>query len=375
MEACFLEGRYGNGSTNEVQRIAREVLARQHLEQRSSGEASRSKPLRARIDPAVLNPLHGLKGVAAEVEVAKHLDMSAGAVSNRIQTKRFLAAEPTPPIPMVPLTAAQIEAGGRELRQRITEAIAQETFLRQYSRTIDQMSRPRTCVRCRTRFAYVDSINAWGCRGHSDVHDGRQWLCCGNPVVPSDIHSQRTPWSGSGYGCTPMDHTDLDLDRPGVVTGDAWWKVPVELVRMFGERRFWFPKVMGEVRGAEHFAVIWDVRDKQDIDLTCRARRMADGPDGLDDPDSDDEDRVIVESRVKRGKWATRVELRDELESRYSLDRPVNAQERAAYNREASKKDFVFLPSSPIASGPTWLVGTNRFDLVARGPDVLKHLH
>ena len=382
MEASFLEGRYGNGSTNEVQRVAREVLARQQLEQQDAG-TGRVKPMRSKLDPAMLNPLHGLKGVSQEVEVAQRLDMSAGAVASRIETKQYLAKPVVTSLPSVVLSAAQIEAGGRELKKRISTAIAQETFLRQYNRTIDLMARNRTCVRCRVPFSYIDSVNAWQCRGHSKLHDGQKWLCCGNPLLPSDIYSQRNAWSGHGFGCTPMDHIDLELHELGVLTGDAWWKLPVDLIKMFGTRKFWYPCLTSEVLGSERFAVVWDLRDKQDIEFANRARRLADTG-NPNDIDSDDEDRVIVETRVKRSKWATLKEDRDDLRPRcahYSFSptelrnfaSKLKVEERTRA-QEASKKDFVYLPSSPIASGPDWLVGTNRFDLAARGPDVLQQV-
>lgn len=368
----FFEGRYSEGSTNDVQRIAREVIARQAIEEHHKPD--KFKPVRAALDAAALNPMHGLMGLTSDVAAARHLDMSAAAVDSRIQTNRYLNRPPPQNIPFVTLSAAQIAAGGRDLKRRISQAIVQESFLRQYGRTIDLLVMNRVCTRCRNNFTYVNSINAWQCRGHTKHHDGVQWLCCGNPVIPADIYALRTSSSGCGYGCTPMDHIDLDLHESGVTNSTAWWKIPLELVKAFEGRKFWKP-IEGSALFGERFQVLWDVRDKRDVEINNAARHAA--AHGAD-ADSDDEDRVIVETRVKKGKWASLEHSMNDYTPRYSHC-ALSGAELSAYsaeqtrklrerNREYARKDFVFLPSSPVCSGPYWLVASNRFDLVKLGP-------
>lgn len=378
----FFDAGYARGSTNDVQRAAREMLARKQLEVEKADATAKSqgKPLSAALNPDVLDPLRGSKFVAKEAVVSRVLDMDAGSVANRLAKQHLIEQQVywSAPLPAVTLSAAAIEEQGREFKQRLQKELQQEQFLRQYSETLAILSKTRVCHTCGTNFAYCDSINAWQCRFHTGFRRGSHWDCCGLPAVPgSDSGAAYRSYPGWGSSCTPIDHLDLDPLSRGVSDGRGIWMIPLALVRALGPRVLHGPVTLSEKEGRDRWGPrVWDVRARRDISAAERAAQMASRWSGTDeasgrvlDPDSDAEDRVLIEARVRKGTWASRPEDDSELQFRYANPESILAEKRRdRYDVYAAKRDFVFLPVSPVLLGPFSLVNASNFDFDKEEP-------
>lgn len=378
----FFDGGYARGTTNDAQRAAREMLARKQFEvdkTEALARPSSSKPVSAALNPDVLDPLRGSKFVAKEAVVARVLDMDPGSVSNRIAKKHLIDQQlyEAPPLPVVTLSAALIEEQGREFKQRLQHELQQEQFLRQYSETLNLLVKTRACLTCGANFAYCDSINAWQCRFHTGFRRGSHWDCCGLPAVSgTDSYALYRSYAGWGSSCTPIDHLDLDQLSPGSANGRGMWMVPLALVKAFGPRKLWKPMVLSEKEGRDLWKErVWDIRARNDITAGERAAQMASRWSGAAagteasgrvlDPDSDNEDRVLTEARVRKGTWASRPVDDDTLQFRYANPEAIAAEKRRdRYDSYAAKRDFVFLPVSPVPLGPFSLVNASNFDFV-----------
>jgi hypothetical protein len=375
----FFDGGYARGTTNDAQRAAREILARKQLEVDTTDALAKAatKPISAVLNPDVLDPLRGSKFVAKEAVVARVLDMDAGSVANRIAKQHLIEQQlyNAAPLPVVTLSAALIEEQGRDFKQRLQQELQQEQFLRQYSETLNLLVKTRACLTCGSNFAYCDSINAWQCRFHTGFRRGSHWDCCGLPAVSgTDSYALYRSYAGWGSSCTPIDHLDLDPLSPGSASGRGMWMLPLALVKALGPRKLWKPAVLSEKEGRDLWgARVWDIRARGDITAGERAAQMASRWSGnvaesagrVLDPDSDTEDRVLTEARVRKGTWASRAVDDDSLQFRYANPEAILAERRRdRYDSYAAKRDFVFLPVSPVPLGPFSLVNASNFDFV-----------
>ncbi len=152
--------------------------------------------------------------------------------------------------------------------------------------------------------------------------------------------------------CTPVDHTDMYLDLPGVRRADGAWSIPPEIVGLFPAQQFRFYYEPNH-SSMDAFADVWDVRSKHDVESSAAAAAA----------NREVESAATLENRVRYGEWAG---SERDYASRYAAAVDKNLASFGAlreYHRRARRhlEGGIVVPISPVVVGPSAYVGTSPF--------------